>query len=72
MLENAIKAGDYQNAMKSNPMITGSLAVIEGNALSNVFESIAHWRYEAYGFILSANSSEYARLDNEDKSTYLV
>ena len=68
MLENAIKAGDYQNAMKSNPMITGSLAVIEGNALSNVFESIAHWRYEAYGFILSANSSEYARLDNEDKS----
>lgn len=68
MLENTIKAGDYQNALKSNPMITKNLAVIEGNALSNVFESIAHWRYEAYGFILSANSSEYARLDNEDKS----
>lgn len=68
MLENTIKAGDYQNALKSNPMITKNLAVTESNALDNIFESIAHWRYEAYGFILSANSSEYARLDNENKT----
>lgn len=68
MLEVAITNGEYKNALKSNSTITKNLAVIEGNALSNVFESIAHWRYEAYGFILSANSSEYARLDNEDKS----
>ncbi len=54
MLEIAITNGDYQNALKNNPMITKSLAVTEGNALSNIFESIAHWRYVAYGFILSA------------------
>lgn len=67
MLEIAITNGDYQNALKNNPMITKSLAVTEGNALSNIFESIAHWRYVAYGFILSATDSRYARLDDEDK-----
>lgn len=67
MLENAIKAGDYQNALKSNPMITKSLAVTESNALSNIFESIAHWHYMAKGIILSATDSRYARLDDEDK-----
>lgn len=68
MLEIAITKGDYQNALKNNPMITKSLAVVEGSALSNIFENIAHWRYVAYGFILSANDSRYARLDDEMKN----
>lgn len=72
MLENAIKAGDYQNTIKSNPMITGSLAVFEGNALSNVFENIAHWRYVALGIILPANDSRYAKLDDSDKEHIML
>ncbi|WP_276891397.1 hypothetical protein [Helicobacter japonicus] len=36
MLEVAITNGEYKNALKSNSTITKNLAVIEGNALSNV------------------------------------
>lgn len=67
MLEIAITNGDYQNALKNNPMITKSLAVTESNVLSNIFESIAHWRYVAKGIILPATDSRYVRLDDENK-----
>ncbi|RDU72879.1 hypothetical protein CQA66_03045 [Helicobacter aurati] len=67
MLEIAITNGDYQNALKNNPTITKSLAVVESSALSNIFENIAHWRYVACGFILPATDSRYARLNDEMK-----